>query len=303
MPVVMDNQNPFAGKNKPEDKLACYWYNTLYGKVMSLYDWKGKPFEGNNASLNRDYLEWVLITMGQAGFMKDKEGKLRGLMITRTGLDPYGFPISLTATNPVLGNLNGVVGIDAVWVRNNKFAVPAISTIEYYARQLAKIQTSLNVSLTNNRMTKVFSAENDAQAQQIRRLVDDIDAGKLAVITKPDLLDNLMGGDKGGIPVYSTPSEYLADKYIQDMRSVLNDFYVAFGVNASGANIIKHERNLVDEVNSNNQEILINRAYWLDPRKEAAKLASELFDTEITCDIKIPEEGGMGYELREFSNE
>nr|DAF21745.1 MAG TPA: upper collar protein [Bacteriophage sp.] len=287
--AILECPNPYTGCKTPEGICARYWFSMLWDRVMSLYEWKGKDFEGTDATLNADYLEYTLMTQGEAAFIKDKKGLLRGLRCSRIGLDPYNFPLTLLATNPVLGNLQGKVNKDCVWIRNNKFATPTIETIKYYATQLAKVQISLNVSLSNNRMTKVFLAESDEQAQAIRKMVDDIDGGKLAVIQKPDIFTQIMGGadsSNNGIPVYSTPSEYLADKYLENMREILNDFYTTFGVNSSGANMIKHERNLSSEVNSNNQQIMINRVYWLEPRQKAAELASELFGTEITVDLR-----------------
>ena len=287
--AILECPNPYTGCKTPEGICARYWFSMLWDRVMSLYEWKGKDFEGTDATLNADYLEYTLMTQGEACFIKDKKGLLRGLRCSRIGLDPYNFPITLLATNPVLGNLQGKVNKDCVWIRNNKFATPTIETIKYYATQLAKVQISLNVSLSNNRMTKVFQAESDEQAQAIRKMVDDIDSGKLAVIQKPDIFSQIMGGadnSGNGIPVYSTPSEYLADKYLENMREILNDFYTTFGINSSGANMIKHERNLSSEVNSNNQQIMINRVYWLEPRQKAAELASELFGTEITVDLR-----------------
>lgn len=287
--AILECPNPYTGCKSPEGICARYWFSMLWNRVVSLYEWKGKDFEGKDATLNADYLEYTLMTQGEACFIFDKEGKLRGLKCSRIGLDPYNFPITLLATNPVLGNLQGKVNKDCVWIRNNKFATPTIETIKYYATQLAKVQISLNVSLSNNRMTKVFQAESDEQAQAIRKMVDDIDSGKLAVIQKPDIFSQIMGGadnSGNGIPVYSTPSEYLADKYLENMREILNDFYTTFGINSSGANMIKHERNLSSEVNSNNQQIMINRVYWLEPRQKAAELASELFGTEITVDLR-----------------
>ena len=272
---------------------------------MSLYEWKGEDFEGKDATLNADYLEYTLMTQGLDCLIKEKKGLLRGLRCSRIGLDPYNFPITLLATNPVLGNLQGKVNKDCVWIRNNKFATPTIETIKYYATQLAKVQISLNVSLSNNRMTKVFQAESDEQAQAIRKMVDDVDAGKLAVIQKPDIFSQIMGGadnSGNGIPVYSTPSEYLADKYLENMREILNDFYTTFGINSSGANMIKHERNLSSEVNSNNQQIMINRVYWLEPRQKAAELASELFGTEITVDLRA-EDINIDKEMEEEPND
>lgn len=285
--AILECPNPYSGCKTPEGICARYWFSMLWDRVMSLYEWKGKDFEGREATLNADYLEYTLMTQGEACFIKDKQGLLRGLRCSRIGLDPYNFPLTLLATNPVLGNLQGKVNKDCVWVRNNKFATPTIETIKYYATQLAKVQISLNVSLSNNRITKVFQAETDEQAQAIRKMVDDVDSGKLAVIQKPDVFSQITsGGDSNKIPVYSTPSEYLADKYLENMREILNDFYTTFGVNSSGANMIKHERNLSSEVNSNNQQIMINRVYWLEPRQKAAEIASEIFGTEITVDLR-----------------
>lgn len=285
--TLLDNCNPYTGCKTPEGICQRYWFDILWDRVMSLYEWKGPLFEGPDATLNADYLEWALMSQSEATFIKDKEGKLRGLKCSRIGLDPYNFPVTILATNPVLGTLKGTVNKNCVWIRNNKFATPTISTIKYYATQLAKVQTSLNVSLSNNRMANVFCAETDEQAQAIRKMVDDVDSGKLAVIQKPDVFAQIMSGDSSkNMIVYSTASEYLADKYIENMREILNDFYTTFGVNSSGANMIKHERNLVDEVNSNNQQIMINRVYWLEPRQQAAKLASELFGVEISVDLR-----------------
>ena len=254
--MVLQCPNPYTGCKTPEGICQRYWFEMLWNRVMSLYEWKGPLFEGPDATLNADYLEWVLMSQGEATFIKDKEGKLRGLRCSRIGLDPYNFPVTILATNPVLGRITGKVNKDCVWIRNNKFATPTIDTIKYYATQLAKVQTSLNVSLSNNRMANVFSAENDEQAQAIRKMVDDVDAGKLAVIQKPDVFAQIMGGDKANnMLVYSTASQYLADKYIENMREILNDFYATFGVNSSGANMIKASKNSVAEVNSNNQQI------------------------------------------------
>lgn len=288
--MVLQCPNPYTGCKTPEGICQRYWFEMLWNRVMSLYEWKSPLFEGPDATLNADYLEWALMSQGEATFIKDKEGKLRGLRCSRIGLDPYNFPVTILATNPVLGTITGKVNKDCVWIRNNKFATPTIDTIKYYATQLAKVQTSLNVSLSNNRMANVFSAETDEQAQAIRKMVDDVDAGKLAVIQKPDVFAQIMGGDKANnMLVYSTASQYLADKYIENMREILNDFYATFGVNSSGANMIKASKNSVAEVNSNNQQIMINRIYWLEPRQEAAKLASELFNVDISVDIRYDE--------------
>lgn len=280
----MECPNPFRNKKTSEGINCCFWFKTLWDRAMSLFKWEGDVFENKNSTLNADYLEWSLLNFGSAAFVKDENGNFRALNCTRVGLDPYGFPEKVLIANPVLGTFERDLKDSAVWIRGNKFATPAIENITYYATQMAKVQTSLNVSLSNNRLTNVFCAESDEQVQAIRKMIDDVDSGKLAVVQKPDIFKQIMG-DKGGMNVYSTPSNYLADKYIQNMREIVNDFYASFGVNTNGANLSKNERNLVDEVNSNNQQILINREFWFAPRKEAARRISELFGIEV--DVRI----------------
>ena len=301
--MILDNGNPFAKMKKGfENEYATFFFNLLWDKAISLFEWRGKPFEGPDATMNRDYLEWALLSQGYAGILKDKKGNLRGLRCACVGLDPYNFPKEILCANPILGELRGTVNKDAVWIRNNKFGVPAVAKIYHYARVLARLQLSLDISLQNNRMTKIFIAENDPQAQQIRKLVDDVSSGKDAVIIKKSLMDNILSGDGKNIPVYGTPSEYLADSYIQDMRSTMNDFFVTFGVNASGANIIKKERNLTSEVNSNNQEIMINREFWLSTRREAAELCNDIFGTDLAVDIRMPTTAEIDTESEEVNN-
>lgn len=141
--MLFNNLNPFVSKgtkNKSkEDYYSVYYYNYLWNIAMTLFEWKGKEFEGSNATLNRDYLEFVLLSEGQATFIKDKDNLLRGLKATRIGLDCYNFPTNILSANPILGDLEGKVNKDCVYIRNNKFATSAISIISHYAYQLAKL--------------------------------------------------------------------------------------------------------------------------------------------------------------------
>ena len=59
----------------------------------------------------------------------------------------------------------------------------------------------------------------------------------------------------------------------------------------------KASKNAVAEVNSNNQQIMINRIYWLEPRQQAAEIASEIFDVEISVDIRYDDIDDSGEDL------
>lgn len=47
---------------------------------------------------------------------------------------------------------------------------------------------------------------------------------------------------------------------------------------------------------------MVNRVYWLEPRQKAAELASELFGTEITVDLR-DEDINIDKEMEETAND
>src|SRR5699024_2617597 len=76
---------------------------------------------------------------------------------------------------------------------------------------------------------------------------------------------------------------YVLDKLEQDRMDIYNEFLTYFGIN--NVNIQKKERLITNEANANDELIMHNRNKFLKPRKESAKIISELWDREINVGV------------------
>lgn len=264
--------------NSTLGRKSRFWFQRLFEKISALAKYEGLP-----ETVNRDYLETVLLSQGSIVWIKDKSGKLRALMGTHYGFDCYMFPTSTTIANPVLGQLNGTFGVNAVWMRNNIYAKPIFEIIKEYAVNLAQLDVDIKVNLDNLKLAKVFKAANNEQAKQIRELYKKIIMGEPAVISGN-------GNDwlsEENMEIFASDVTYYVDKLLADRRAIINDFLTQFGIN--NAAIEKKERLITSEIDINNQEIEINKQYWLEPRREALKEVNKLFGTTITVDWVMPE--------------
>ena len=64
---------------------------------------------------------------------------------------------------------------------------------------------------------------------------------------------------------------------------IYNEFLTYFGVN--NVNIQKKERLITSEADSNDELVLHNRNKFLKPRKETARILSEIWGMDITVNI------------------
>ena len=272
--------NPYG--NNVEGVKAWWWYRELFNLAISAFDWQGLP-----STINRDYLEWSLLTQGSAIWLKDNDGNLRALYGGAYEPDCYNFPRYAIVNNHALGALTGEFGVNAVWMRNNKLAEPITALIQEYASKLAKLDVNIQVNLQNAKSTKVFIAEDDPQAQQIRKLYDDVTAGMPAVIVNDGILS-----DPTRQIVFSSAVDYIVPQALKDQRTIINEYLAKLGINS--LSVEKAERLVVSEAEANKQELEISGEYWLATRREAADEVNRIFGTNISVKIKSVERAQIG---------
>lgn len=293
-PIGISNGCPFIAPrqnaNKTRDYFARFWYNRLWAMFIERYEIKDVP-----ETIRADYFLWTLCRCGWIGGARDRSGDLRTYSGTFYDPDVYGFPrtVELIPYVPNAGkrgiSFRRTVGKDAAFIRLTPDAKGIVELITGYANQLAQIDVDINVNLENCKLSRVFIANSPDNAQKIRRLVDDVTRGELAVIVDDDLARKIIDPETGKIPVYSTPAEYIVGALIQDRRQVINDYLTAIGVDNNAANMIKAERNLTAEVHANDVEVSYNASYYIDTLKTDIDIFNNLFDTSIKIDYKSVE--------------
>lgn len=257
---------------------ARFWYDLLWNKAVSIFEYEDLP-----DTVNRDYLETTLMSRGNVTWINDNEGNLRALYGAAYGFDCYGFPTTAEIANPVLGTIRGTFHLDAVWMRNNIYALPVQDKIFEYAMQLAQLDTNLKVNLDNLKTTTIFAVDNDAQATQVKDIYKKIVSGEPGLIVG----DNLDFLSENKVNVFSSNIQYLGTQFLADRRTIINDFLTLFGINNIA--LEKKERLITGEVDSNDQELEINKYFWLKPREDAIAEVNKIFGTNIKVKMVEPE--------------
>lgn len=288
MPVLYDYNNAYNGQINPSTVhvtntgLQWYFKRYLLQKAMAVFEWTLPE------SWNRDYFLYVLYCWGFIGVVNtDKFGVIcQGAALKGYGV--YYQPTHLVIANPLLtGILEPEIGTQAALIKLQPDYRGVMDRINFYADMLALSAETAGVDLVNSRLAYVFGAQNKQQAESFKKMFDGIASGQPAQFVDKSLFN------EDGTPNWllfnqNIKNTYIAGDILDDMRKWELKFDTDFGINNSS--IEKKERMLVDEVNSNNEEIRLWSDLALEQLRKGCAEARRLFG--ITIDVKYRLKGG-----------
>ena len=256
----------------PASTSFMYYVSNLFRKAMSVYEFEGIPE-------NWDYDYFVSNLLAQ-GFIAITDTAL-GVLPLRcgiSGLNVFNHPTDVIIANPVLGNLQRKIDIDAALVKI-AYNYRGIMDICYrYAAMLSDCDSAITVNLMNSKVTFIGLVESKQQAQSMKLMYDKITAGEPAVFVKGSQINS-------DTILYNHVKENFVAGDIQLLkRKIMSEFLTEIGVN--NANTDKRERLTDNEVEANDSEIQLNASYWLDNIKEGLAVANKMFGLDITAKLK-----------------
>lgn len=289
MPVLYDYNNAYNGQINPSTVhvtntgLQWYFKRYLLQKAMAVFEWTLPE------SWNRDYFLYVLYCWGFIGVVNtDKFGVIcQGAALKGYGV--YYQPTHLVIANPLLtGILEPEIGTQAALIKLQPDYRGVMDRINFYADMLALSAETAGVDLVNSRLAYVFGAQNKQQAESFKKMFDGIASGQPAQFVDKSLFN------EDGTPNWllfnqNIKNTYIAGDILEDMRKWELKFDTDFGIN--NANVEKKERLLVDEVNSNNEEIRLWSDLALEQLRKGCEEARNLFG--INIDVKYRLKGGV----------
>ena len=153
-------------------------------------------------------------------------------------------------------------------------------TVRIYTDKLVDVMRSIDVMVKQLKIGSLIETDEDSKLA-IQNAIQAIDSNVLAVYARRDIAKTIR--ESKTISVGSTPQALttLWDTY----NNILSEFLTAFGINNLNT-ADKKERLIVDEVNSNNEQIQLNAAYRLDQRLHFCENFNAVFGTNISCRIK-----------------
>lgn len=265
--------------NKGEDLLFQHLnihsgriHHHLSNIARSRYEWDNLPL-----GLESRHIESALFHNGQAFLFNDDKYGLMCLPASSVGnFNPYGDPTQIKVQG--IGYSKTLNLDEGVRIMDNVELVPPLLMINYYSSLIAKIETTINKNLKQQRYPYIIpttsESERTMKKMYAKLMSDDVDDEALFVDKRLDI-----NGDSL-IKVLKTDAPYILDK-LQDFKTqTMSEVLTYLGIN--NGNTEKRERLIVDEVNSNNAYILLNLELPYKLRQKACEEINKKFGLNIT---------------------
>lgn len=268
--------------SKPLEIYTEFHRRELWNFLENLIKWKGFPESVDTRFFNR-----VLLRSGFAPFFL-----YNGEIITSEGaphgLDKYLRDTKFTVSNPFLKNIECEVGKNcAICFNTLNYRQPESCDllVEIFARRLAQIDVSLDVSLKNSRASIIAVVDGSEDALKISAALENMYKGDAAVITTSQTWKN----DHEIFPL--SPRDNIISAELADCRkNVMAEFYEHLGIDTVAVD--KKERTNLEEMSSNDQQLYINGLRMFSARERFCDDVKKVFGIDIDFEVNKPKEKG-----------
>ena len=265
---------------------SVFYNRELLRLIFSAYEFTGVPTEWDY-----DYMLTHLFVDGLFA-ITDTEVGVIPLRCGVTGVNYWEHPTEVQIAVPVLGSMRRKIGEDCALIKLQYDYKGVMDLVQRYASNLAMCDSAIAVNLMNTKAAIIGQAEDAKQAQTLKKMYDEISAGKPFVVTRNGMV-------KIGETIIFNPVKqaFVADDVQLLKRKIMNEFLTRIGI--GNANTEKRERLISDEVNANNEESEFSKNHWIKTVNEGLKDANKLYGLSLGFrQSKIETaEGGDGNEL------
>ena len=250
---------------------ALYFRKYLFQKLLSAFKWTLPEL------WNKDYFQYILYGIGFICVF-DSGADGFGVIPQRCGIFGYNLyyqPRQVVITNPLLPNTRyKTINEDCVVLKINPNYTGVLDIIDYYAVKMAMLSADLESNLFNSKLSYLFTVKNQATANAVKKLYDQISQGNPAVVVDKDLR-NEDGSANWEVFQQNLSSNYIASDLLQDMRRIENEFCCKVGIPTT--NTEKRERMSEVEVTRNDIETESLIDGWLERLNDDVKKVNQMF--------------------------
>ena len=227
----------------------------------------------------KNFFQYVLFVQGYLAIFDTPDYGIIPMNCTLSGFGLWYTPKKALIANPALeagrGNGEKVIGKEAelFMLQPNYKGIWDICAL--HAERMAYAHEALVMNLAESKLSHVFFADNKAQAQMFKAMMDEVQQGNFAVAVGNKAAKDTDGHPKWDYFLNNLKQNYIASDILQDMRTITNDFDSFIGIPST--NTAKKARLNVDEVNANNTETETLADVMLDTMQESIRRIKELF--------------------------
>ena len=248
--------------------------------AINLFEWENLP-----ENCDVEYLEKSLLMYGKAIFVNDSEYGFLSLQAKQSGRRNF-YNKNLWWTAYGLGYNkryfleNGLVGKEAVLIKNNTLMYPTICVILEYVYAITDIKGAIDTNLNATKTPLVFTGPKE--------IVKSLELAYKKIKNNDKVLfvnQGLKNGDNG-LEILDHTDSYICDKLIALKHDFMSEILSFLGI--KNVNTEKKERLLVDEVNVGDMFSKINIDNMLLERQKACKFINETFGLNVNVKLRYP---------------
>ena len=262
-----------------------YWFRSLLHKIDSSIVWKNLPEGWSN-----DFFTLCLWSRGFVTVFESPRQDLKqyGEVLFQpchlSGFDFYYQPTTCSVANPRYQK-NLTVGKDCEILKLTPDFLGVFDIINYYASKLAEISKSIDVGLINTKMPVILTANNDAQAETLKKVYDKVQAGESLVLWKQT------GEDSEEVMPRKDPFEswsqnyketYIVHNLLEDMQLILDSFYTEIGLPVA---VEKKERLVTSEADFASAQSQARISCWYETITESLEKINKHFKLDIGVEL------------------
>lgn len=279
--MIFDIQEKFKSINKiyPVSNVTNgfqYWYWKLFNILQDMFVYEGLPL-----SLPAREIEIQLLLTGHCVVFSDNED----IVTTNTnifGFDRYYYPVKATFANPKMRSKTLTIGEDCEIIYNNSLYnnvsyVPTDGSLDTficrYSRQLADIESTINIYMVNTRATSYPVASNDNVANSLKRFFSRLKNGENSIVSDDAIIQQFRNVDILGRNIKDGINDLLIAR-----DKILEQFFREIGVKMYNP---KKAQVNNEEVEANDQLLLISHDDMLEQRSKGVERVNALFGTNI----------------------
>lgn len=260
-----------------------YWFFKLLNITLDLFNYENLP-----DGIPERELELNLQLTGHAVVIHDaRKSTLFTPVSSLFGFDCYYNPTNMIFANPVVvSGKEYKIGEDCEVIynnilHNNILYVPAdgslVTFISRYARQLADIESTINIYAVNSRLTSIPVTDDQNVTNSIKAFFKKLAYGERAIVTDNNIVSNFRNIDVNRTNINDGINDWIIAR-----DKVLEMFFRDIGLKMYNP---KKAQVTEDEVEANTQILLISTDDMLNERRLGVDRVNNMFGTNISVKL------------------
>ena len=268
-----------------------YWFRSLLEKIDSCIQWKNLP-----ETWPQDFFQICLFSFGSLCVFKSERfgDPDKGVCFFPAWVSQYDFymqPVKAIVANHLYHNEFTIhkncemikLTPDCYWKGG------CLDIIDYYATKLAELSKGIDMGIINAKFPMCALAYDQAGANQLRAIYDQIQAGESLILFKekdnPFLKSDEIIPHKEPFFTWQNDlkNNYIVTELLENMQTILNSFYMEIGLPV--ANVPDKRSHLLQtEADMQSKQSQARLQTWLTTLNESLELVNKMFDLKLEVD-------------------